>query len=344
MIRPNPRLDRRSVLRAALSGAAILAAPALVRAAAPKPVKIGVGFGVGFLPLLLAQELRLVEKHAAASGQLLEVGYERFSGSAAMQDAVLSGAVDAGAYGVPAMLLAWERARNTPMQVQAVSGVTTLPLVMVTNRDGVNGLADLVAADRIAMPALVSPQMYVLQMAAEKQWGAGEHDRLKPQVVALPHPEALNAITSRSTEVTAYFSSAPFTQRALAAPGVRAILSSEEVFGAKASFLALGATRRAVEAAPVLPEAVAAAMEEAAAIIRDEPERAADIYIAVEQPEGMDRAAVVALLRSLAGDFGPSLAGVQAYADFMGRIGQLKAPPASWREVAHPVIHDSASS
>jgi NitT/TauT family transport system substrate-binding protein len=181
-------------------------------------------------------------------------------------------------------------------------------------------------------------------MAAEKQWGAGEHDRLKPQVVALPHPEALNAIMARSTEVTAYFSSAPFTQRALAAPGVRPILSSEDVFEGKSSFLALGAARRAVEATPVLPEAVAAAMDEAAAIIRNDPERAADIYIAVEQPKGMERAAVVALLRDLADDFGPSLAGVQAYADFMGRIGQLKAPPTSWREMAHPVIHDTASS
>jgi NitT/TauT family transport system substrate-binding protein len=341
---PDLRLDRRGVLRAALAGAAAFAAPSIVRAAAPRAIKLGTGFGVGFLPLLVAQELKLVEKHAASAGQPLDVTYERFSGSAAMQDAVLSGAIAAGAYGVPAMLLAWERARNTPMQVRAISGVTTLPLSLLTNRDGVNALTDLAPADRIAMPALVSPQMYVLQMAAERAWGAGQHDRLKPQVVALPHPEALNAITTRSTEVTAYFSSAPFTQRALATPGVRPILSSEDVFGGKASFLAFGATRRAVEANPVLPVAVAAAMAEAAAIIRDEPERAADVYIAVEQPRGMERDAVVALVRDVGGDFGPGLAGVQAFSDFMGRIGQLRNPPASWREVADPAIHDTASS
>jgi NitT/TauT family transport system substrate-binding protein len=124
---------------------------------------------VDFLPLFIADRLDLIEKHAAAAGEPVSVSCERFSGPAAMQDAALSGAVDAGAYGAPAMLLAWERAAGTPMQVRAISGVTTPPLVLLTNRDGVNGLADLASEDRIAMPALVSPQTYTLRTAAESR-------------------------------------------------------------------------------------------------------------------------------------------------------------------------------
>jgi NitT/TauT family transport system substrate-binding protein len=146
--------------------------------------------------------------------------------------------------------------------------------------------------------------------------------------VAPPHPEAPNAITSRSTEVTAGFSTAPFTQRARATPGVRPILSSADVFGGTATFRALGATRRAIEATPALPGAVAAATDEAASNIRDDPGRAADIAIAVEEPKGLDRAAVVALLRALADDFGQGPAGVEACGAATGRAGQLRNQPA----------------
>ena len=231
-------------LFAAISVAALTTGPAL----AQTPVKIGIGFGVGFLPMFIADEMKLVEKHAKAAGLDVQANYQRFSGSAAMQDAVLSGAVDMGVYGVPAVLIAWDKAKNTPQQIFGISGVNASPLTLVTNKPEVKKLADLGPADKIAMPAIVSPQMYVLQMAAEKTFGAKDYDKLRSQVVALPHPEALNAILSGGTEVKAYFSSPPFTQIALAKQGVSRITSSDEVFGGKSSFLVLGATKRYIEA------------------------------------------------------------------------------------------------
>ena len=328
--------------------AGLLAAAALAAAAAPASAqtqaRIGIGFGVGFLPLFIADELDLVEKHAKAAGLNVTASYQRFSGSAAMQDAVLSGSVDMGAYGVPAMLIAWEKAKGTRNQIFGVAGVTTLPLVLVTNNASVKSLAEFGPKDRIAMPALISPQMYVLQMAAEKAFGEKQHDRLRNQVVALPHPEALNAVTSGGTEVTAYFSSAPFTQIALRNPKIHAVLSSADVFGGRASFLVLAATKGYLDANAKMAEVMKAALAEAAALIKDDPKRAAEIYLKVEPSKILDAAQVEALLRELAGDFGIEVQGVKAFADFMGRIGQLKNPPASWRDVVSPVLHDTPSS
>ncbi len=164
---------------------ASLATPAM----AQTEVKIGIGFGIGFLPTFIMREMDLIEKHAKTVGLDVKTNYQRISGSSAMQDAVLSGSVDMGAYGVAAMLFAWDKARNTPQQIFGIAGVNSSPLVLVTNKPEVKKLADLAPTDKISMPALVSPQMYALQMISEKTFGPGQEDKLKPQVVALPHPE-----------------------------------------------------------------------------------------------------------------------------------------------------------
>ena len=332
---------RTALLRSFLGAAAMLAAS--VAMAAPQPVKIGIGFGIGFLPTYLLEQLQLLEKHAKAASLDVSASYQRISGSAAMQDAVISGSVDFGAYGVPAMLLAWEKARGTPNQIVGVAGVNASPLVLITNQADVKSLAEFKPTDRIAMPALVSPQMYVLQIAAEKAFGDKQYDRLKPQVVALPHPEALNSLLSGKTEITAYFSSPPYTQLALRNPAIHRVLSSEEVFGGRASFLVMATTKRAADANPKLAEALVAALAEADRIIRTEPRRAAEIYLKIEPVKGLDVDTVEGILREQAEDFGVEVHGVKAYADFMARVGQLKRPPARWDEVFLSPIHGTAS-
>ena len=323
----------------ALFSALLLSPPA----SAQQDIKIGIGFGIGFLPTFILDDQKLIEKHAKAAGLDVKASYPRFSGSAAMQDAVLSGSVDVGVYGVQAILIAREKAKGTANELFAIAGVTTLPLVLVTSKPGIKSVADFKPEDRIAMPALVSPQMYALQMAQEKAFGVGQHDKLKPQVVGLPHPDALNALLSGAAEVTAYFSSAPFTQIALKNAKISKVLSSAEVYGGKASFLVAGATKRALDANPKLAEVVIKALAEADEMIVKDPKRAAGIYLKVEPSKTLDLAAIEAILVDLKDDFAVSVHGVGKNAEFMGRIGQLKAPPASWKEVVVPALQGTAS-
>lgn len=325
-----------------LALAAVLTAIALP-ALAQTPVKIGIGFGIGFLPMFIADELKLVEKHGREAGLDLRATYQRLSGSSAMQDAILSGAVDMGVYGVPALLIVWDKAHGTPQQVIGVAGVNASPLVLVTSKPGAKTLADLEPADRIAMPALVSPQMYVLQMLSEKAFGAGQQDRLKNQVVALPHPESVNAILSGGTEVKAYFSTPPFTHIALDSGKAHRLASSEEAFGGRASFLVLGATKRFLDANPKVAGAMIKALEEAAALIRRDPRRAAEIYMKVEPSKLLDVDTVAAMLKAMPDDFGVAVHGVKAYADYMARHGALKNVPASWKDV-FPLVAGTASN
>jgi NitT/TauT family transport system substrate-binding protein len=332
----------KSKIVCALAFAAALSAPA-APALAQQVVKIGIGFGIGFLPTFILDELDLVEKHAKAAGLDVKATYQRFSGSGAMQDAVLSGSVDIGVYGPQAMLIAWEKAKGTPQQIFGVAGVTTLPLVLVTNQADVKTIKDFKPTDRISMPALVSPQMYALQIASEKAFGAGQQDKLKPQVVALPHPESIAQITSGATEITAYFSSAPFTQIALKNPKIHTVMTSTDAFGGKASFLVAGATKRYLDANPKMADVVTKAIAEAAELIKNDPKRAAEIYLKVEPQRTLDAAAVEAIVKELKDEFGVDVHGIKASADLMARIGQLKNPPASWKDAFVPSLHATKS-
>ena len=116
------------------AGAALLAVAIATPALAQQEVKIGIGFGISFLPVYLMDELKLIEKHAKVAGLDVKTSYARFSGTGPMQDAILSGSIDMGPLGIAGLLLAWEKAKGTPQQTFAISGVTTLPLVLLTNQ------------------------------------------------------------------------------------------------------------------------------------------------------------------------------------------------------------------
>lgn len=314
----------------------------LMPAAAQEAVRIGVGFGLAFLPVYVCEDLKLVEKQGKAAHLDLKASYRRFLGAGPLQDAIGSGTIDLAPFGVAPLLVAWEKGRGTRQQILAVSGITTLPLVLLTNRAEVRTIADFRPDDRIAIPTASAPQAYLLQMQAEKSFG--RYDRLENQVVVLPHPEAVAALVAERGAVAGYFSSAPYTEIALADGRVHKVLSSVDVIGGKASLLILGATRGYIAAHPKVPELVAAAIEEAARIIRDDPRRAAAIYLAHEPSKALDRRTVAAIVAEIRDEFGSAIHGTQAFADFMAEHGGLNAPPRSWKEIVAPALEDSPSS
>jgi NitT/TauT family transport system substrate-binding protein len=305
-------------------------------------VKIGIGYGMAFLPIYVCQDLKLFEKHAKALHLDTKVSYQRFLGAGPVQSAIGSGEIDIGPFGTAPLLAAWEKGKDTPQQILAVSGLTSLPLTLVTNQPNVTGLAGFKSSDRIAMPSLTAPQMYLLQIQSEKTLGA--YDKLHDQVVAMSPADAMTALVDGSGAATAYFASPPFAQLALRDAKVHRVLSSVDVLNGKASFLMLGATRAYIEAHPQVAEAIDKAIEEAARVIRDDPRRAAQIYLTHEPSMTLNGAAVEAVVRDIKDEFGSAVYGVQTFADFMSRHGELKTPPKSWKDIVAPSLVNSPST
>jgi NitT/TauT family transport system substrate-binding protein len=311
-------------------------------ALAEEPVRIGLGFGLAFLPVYICEDLKLVEKYGKTAHLELRPSYQRFLGAGPLQEALASGAIDLAPFGVAPLLAAWEKSKDTPRQIFVVSGLTTLPPVLLTNRSEVKTLADFRSADRIAVPSASAPQVYLLQMQAEKVFG--QHDKLRGRIVVLSHPEAVADLLAAKDSVAGYFASAPFTEIALADGRVHKVLGASDVIDGRVSFLVLGATKAYIAAHPQVPEVVAKAMDEAARIIHDDPRRAAEIYLAHEPSKTFDAAAIAAVLGDLKDEFGSAVHGIGAFADFMGRHGELKSPPQSWKEIVAPALSNSPSS
>lgn len=330
-------------LRCSLAACAVLllSAPAM----AEEQVKIGIGYGLAFLPAYICEDLKLVEKYAKALHLNVRPSYQRFPGAAAVRDAIASGAIDMGPFGLAPLLMAWDKAKaskDTGRQILAVSGMTTLSLDLLSNRPNVHSIADLRAGDRIAMPTQSSPQMYLLEMQSEKIFG--QYDRLRRQVVDLSPVDALTALIDGASPVTVFFASPPFTQIALKDPHIHQILSSEEVIGGKASFLIMGASRSYIEEHPKVSQVIDQSMDEAARLIHDDPRRAAQIYLTHEPSKALDAADIQAVLKANKEEFGSAVEGVQAFADFLGKHGELKTPPRKWKEIVAPSLLNSPST
>src|SRR5215471_325845 len=238
------------------------------------------GYGFAFLPLYICEGLKLIDKQAKAAHVDVQAKFPRFAGSGELHAAVASGLVDMAPFGAAPLLAAWQKGKGRTGQILALSGISSLPLSLLSNRPDVRSIADLKSGDRIAVPTLSSPQIYLLEMQAEKTFG--NFEELRNQIVVLSHAQAIAALAENSGQATAYFSSPPFTQIALRAANVHPILSSSDVMNGKSSFLILGAQRSYVSAQPQVAELVAKAIDEASRLIRDDPKRAAQIYLTRE--------------------------------------------------------------
>ncbi len=108
--------------------ASLAPAPAL----AQEQVKIGIGFGLAFLPVYICEDLKLIEKHGKAAHLDVKASFPRFMGAAQLRDALASGAIDIGPFGAAPLLAAWDKTKDTPDQILAVSGMTSLPLTLLS--------------------------------------------------------------------------------------------------------------------------------------------------------------------------------------------------------------------
>ncbi len=106
----------------------------------------------------------------------------------------------------------------------------------------------------------------------------------------------------------------------------------------------MGATKRYIDANPKMIDVMVMALTEADDLIRNDPDKAAEIYLKVEPSKLLDQAKVAAILKANPDDFGVAVGGVKQTADFMARQKLIKTIPASFKDVFLAPIHGTASN
>lgn len=316
-----------------------------VKAQAEGQIRIAEQFGVVYLLLNIAQDLKLIEKNAKSEGlDTVKVEFVKLSGGPAINDALLSGNIDVAAAGIGPLLTIWDRTHGK----QNVKGIATLgnfPNYLITTNPNVKSIADFTDKDRIALPAVtVSVQSRILQLASAKVWGDAQFNKLDKNQVALPHPDATAALIKGGTEITAHFSNTPFQEQLLAAnPQARVVLNSYDVLGGPASAVALYGTEKFRKESPKTYRAFVEALNQAVRFVKSNPEAAADIYLRVNK-SNVDRKLLLSLIQGKDVQFQITPQNTFALAQFMHRVGAIKTKPTSAKDYFFDDAHNAKAN
>jgi NitT/TauT family transport system substrate-binding protein len=331
------------VLRAACVVAALVGFTVGARAEA-NVVRLTKQFGLIYLPIDVMVERKLIEKRAQENG-LPDVRVElvKLSGGSSLNEVLLAGQVDFVSAGVPPLLTIWDKTRGG-LDVRAVGGISAVPMVLTSNNPAVKTVADFTEQDRIALPApRVSIQAIVLQMAAEKILGdANKLDRI---TVAMTHPDVIGTLKNGPgrSAVSGHFSIPPFTEQALAVPGVHKVLDSHEFLGGPYTQIVLYNARRWKDDNPRLYRAVAQALDDAMTVINADKRAAAETYIAANGTKDSVEA-ITRIISDPQFQFTSVPLRTMLFADFLNRQGVLKNKPASWRDLFWENQHERDGS
>lgn len=302
-------------------------------------LKIAKQYGISYLPLMLMEADQLIEKRAAADGVgTLKVEWVTLAGGAPMNDAILSGSLHFASGGVGPLATIWARTKGAG-DVKALAAMNSMPLFLNVRGDA-KSLKDLREIDRIGLPAVkVSIQAVTLQMAAEKEFGVGNHGKLDHLTLAMSHPDAQAALLSGASEVTGHFSSPPFQYQQLKTPGIRTLVNSYDVLGGPATFNLVWTTTKFYDENPKVSATFYKAFEEAINAINKDKPTAAQRYLDIAKDRRSTAQEILAMLEDPLIEYTLTPKSMMKYVDFMHRTGALKVKPDSWKDMFFPSAH-----
>jgi NitT/TauT family transport system substrate-binding protein len=319
-------------------GLAVLALSAMVGGAAwasgkqesgtaeTQRLRISKQYGVNYLPLIVLEGNKLIEKNAKAAGLGdITVEWVTFGGGSTANDALISGNVDLISGGIAPFTRLWDKTQG---QVKALALLDQSPLIFNSSKANVRSLRDFTEKDRIAVPSVkVSIQALVLQKAAAKEFGAANYDKVDHLEVAMAHPDGLVALTSGKSEVTAHFTNEPFASVELQTPGIHTVFTSYDVFGARHSTNILSTSTDFYTKNPKLAAVIIKSLNEANVWIAANKRAAAQLYLDVtKSSEPIEL--LVGILNKPEIGYDTKPLNVTFFSDFLFETGAISSKPA----------------
>jgi NitT/TauT family transport system substrate-binding protein len=307
-------------------------------------LRVAKQYGLGYLQMMVLEDLKIVEKNAAAAGLGdIKVTWATFRSSDVMNDALLSGNVDFVCLGIPGLATIWGKTKGG-LDVKAASGFNFLPLQLNTRNANIKSIRDLTEKDRIALPAVkVSMQAIILQMAAAQTFGEANYAKLDPITISMSHPDAMATFLSAGGEIDNHFTSPPFIQKELEKPGVTKVLNSVDVLGGPISFNVVATTSKFYSENPRLYAVFMKSLAEATEYINRDKRGAAEIYIKMTK----DKSSVEDILKIINDpqiEYSLTPSNIMKMVDFMHKTGAIKVKPASWKELFFANMHELPGS
>ena len=327
--------------------AALLTLEPLTALAQGKELRIGVQYGLGYLPLYVARDAGLLDKHMKAQGlEPVTMRIVNFTGGPQIQDGLLSQSLDIGAGGVTVLLIARDKTRGAgDQELLGLTALSSVPYDLWTADANLKTLRDLdPQKNKIGLPAAkVSVPAVFLQMASEQINGIGKHAAFDPMTVTLAQPDGLISLTAGGSTVDSYLFAPPFSQQMRDKPNIHRVWSSTQLFGSPITALASWTTTRFHRENPKLVAAFVAAVRDAIELIRTDKARAASIYVKAE-PSKLPAEYFAKVLEDPDVRFTLAPENSVKIAEYLARIGTLKQKPSDWKDTFFPELHTENGS
>ncbi|MBW9071276.1 ABC transporter substrate-binding protein [Agrobacterium pusense] len=322
------KLHRRAALAAIAALSIFTVSPKVSSAAQEKPISIAIQYGYAYLPVVVADQKGFFSKQLAARGIDTSVEIKKISGAPAINDALISGTVDIGAYGLPGMLIAAEKTKSS-IKIRGLAALVAGDNGFYTNKSEIKDLKDLGANDRIAVTSTTGQQGLLVRMAAKKAFGDAKH--FDTMMVQLPHPDATSGLLAGGT-ISAYVAPHPYSDVLEANAKIHKLFNFSDYLGQQVTSGLLATTGKFIDERKEASLAIVAAIDEAGNFIRENPKEAADIFLGSEK-SSLNADQIQKMLESVKDEWGVHPKGVMIFADFMTETRLLKSKLAQWQDV-----------
>jgi NitT/TauT family transport system substrate-binding protein len=309
----------------------------LLPAAAPAEVnEVGIASTIGLaqFPARLANDLNLIQKRADALGIAnLKVRFQEVTSGVIVSDLFLSGHANVGIGGNVPMFNLWSKTNG---RVKGMMALSEGDMFLITCDPRIKSVRDYTDNDRIAMTDLkTTTYAMMLQMRAAQEFGWDERSRFEKISVAMSDPDGMGAILSCRTDVKSQMTILPQSTAELASGKAHIVFSSEELLGHPYTFDAAFTTLEFRRDNPKVYQAVTLGLGDAIEFIKDNPEKAADMFMKTEPFIG-SRDTLIKLIKGETPDhfsYTDVPKSTEAFTDFMYKAGMIKNQPKSWKDV-----------
>lgn len=283
----------------------------------PPELKIAGQFGLVYAPLMVAEKLKIFEKHG------LKPVWKEYGSGAAVREGLISGEADVGFMGIPPFLIGWDKGCDWKVSM----GFVIVPVGLVTNDPKINSLKDFKPDDKIAVPSPGSVQHILLSMAAKKDLGSPK--ALDQNLIALPHPDAAAALISKKG-IAAHFTTPPYLFEELEQPGFHLVTDDVKAFGSQFCFNVGVVTSKFHNERPAHYRAFVKSIEESMTWINRNKRKAA----ALLAPEFKLTPEKTYQYMTWPGMVYTTRApGLMGFANFMKQVGYIKKAPGNIKEI-----------
>lgn len=338
---------RKLRISTALMSALLVALAASAARAESDEVRFAQQFGLLYLPMHVVVDQKLVETCAKENGLGdVKVSMHRFSGGAAVNQALLSGNVDFAAGGIGPLLTIWDKTHGS-LNVRAMTNLAAMPLKLNTNDPRVQKLEDYVGIEdhKIATPSVkVSIQARVLQMASAKTWGQDSFSKLDDLTVSMKHPSAAAAMLAGGQAVKSHFATLPTSWQELQDSKITNVITSYDVLGGRHSTVAMYNAEKWKNDNPKLYQCVWQSYRDAMDWINADKKRAAGLFHRFTKSK-LQLSDVEKMLTTPGEmDYTLQPERTMQFAEFLHSVGAIKNLPASWQDYYWENNHDQDGS